>query len=186
MAKPDNKTKKAFALSSIVGALLMATNNGRPKLTALKLQIDKAMKVFSVKARKDYYTISYDVRELWLEMAKKHNNALDEDEVEVFIEMVLNLLPRAEMKQFLGINFTTSEKLGDDKKSALLMTVLELDKKLNEMFGTKATATRDSLGLIMVKPVKIKAVKKERDKAKPKVLKMIKRRAKWNRSRLAV
>lgn len=186
MAKPNNKVKKAFALSSIVGALLMSTNNGRPKLTALKVKIDDAMRVFSVKASRDYHVITSDVIELWVEMATKHNNALDEDEVEVFIEMVLNLLPRSNMKEFLRLNFVTKQTLRDCKKSALLMTVLELDHKLNEMFGTDPTATRESLGRIMVKPIKIKTAKRERDKAKPKVFKMIKNRAKWNRGRIAV
>lgn len=183
MAKPNNKVKKAFALSSIVGSLLMASNNGNPKLTALTTQINKAMRVFSVKARKDYYVISAEIRDVWVEMAKKHNNALDEDEIEVFIEMVFSLLPRADMKEFLCMNFTTTKKLEDSKKSSLLVTILELDRKLNALFGTTATATRESLGAVMVKPIKSKAVRKERDKAKPRVLKMIKNRAKWNRER---
>lgn len=185
MAKPSAKVKKCFALSSIIGALLMSANNGNHKLTALKVQIDKAMKVFSVKARKEYYMISADVQQLWVEMAKKHNNTLDVDEIEVFVEMVLNLLPTADMKTYLGgINFTTREKLRDTKKSALLMTVMELDRRLNDMFGTNATATRESLGVIMVKPVKPKKTKKERDIAAPSNIKKLRRRIKWNKRRI--
>lgn len=184
MAKPSNRVKKAFALSSMVGAILMSTNNGSPKLTALKVQIDKAMKVFSVKARKDYYVISAHVKDILIAIAEKHNNTLDEDEVEVFIEMMLSIVPRADMKAFLGMNFTTSQKLRDEKKSSVLTTVMELDEGLNKLFDTVPTATRESLAKVMVKPVKSKAVKQERDKAKPKVLKMIKKRAKWNRERL--
>lgn len=183
MAKPNNKVKKAFALSAVVGAMLMASNNGDPKLTALKLQIDKAMKVFSVKARKDYYVISDHVQSIWLEMARQHNNSLDEDEINVFVEMVLSLIPPSEMKKYLGMTFKTTEKLRDCKKSSILMTVLELDRRLNEYFGTTKTATRESLALVMVKPVKIKSVKKQRDKAKPVLLKKIRNRVKWNKGR---
>jgi len=183
MSKPNNKVKKAFALSSIVGAMLMSSNNGNPRLTALKVQIDKAMKVFSVKARKDYYVISSDIRDLWGEMAKQHNNTLDEDEITVFIEMILNLLPKSDMKTFLGVSFTTTEKIRDARKSAILMSVLDLDKRLNEMFGTGPTATRESLSSVMVKPVKTKAVKRERDKAIPMRTKKLRKRLEWHKKR---
>lgn len=186
MSKPNNKVKKAFALSSIIGAMLVASNNGNPKLTALKIQINKAMKVFSVKAAKDYYVISDDIGSMWCEMAKRHNNTLDEDEITVFIEMVLSLLPKQDMKKFLGVHFTTNEKMRDERKSAILMTVLDLDSKLNKMFVTEPTISRENLGLVMVKPIRIKSVKIQRDKAKPVMLKKLKRRAKWNRQRLTV
>lgn len=181
--KPNRQIKKAFALSSIVGALLMSANNGNPKLTTLKVQIDRAMKVFSIRARKDYYMISADIKELWVEMAEKHNNSLDVDEIEVFVEMVLSLLPKNDMKEFLGINFKTVRTLSDSKKSALLMTVLDLDRELNTMFGTQQTATRESLGAVMVKPLKQKSAKKERNKAVPRRIKKLRRRVKWAKER---
>jgi len=184
MAKPNHKVKKAFALSAIVGALLMSSNNGDPKLTALKVQINKAMQVFSFKARREYYVISDYVQDIWVEMAEEHNNSLDEDEISVFIEMVLSLIPPQEMKKYLGMQFKTTQKLRDSKKSSLLMTLLALDRRLNEYFGTTATATRESLGLVMVKPVKKASIKKQRDKAKPVFLKKLRNRAKWNRERL--
>jgi len=186
MPKPNSKVKKAFALASIAGAMIMTANSGRPKLVALKVQIDKAMKVFSIKASRDYYVISHDIQELWSKMAERHDNKLTVDEVEVFIDMVLNLLPRADMKAFLGISYTTSQNVRDKRKSSLLVAVMELDAMLNKMFSLEATATRDSIARVMVKPIKTKAVKKERDKAKPKALKMIKNRIKWNKRRLAV
>ena len=183
--KPNNKTQKAFALSAIVGAMLMASNNGDFKLSNLKVQIDKAMKVFSVKAPILYYKISDDVQKVWVEMAKEFNNTLDEDEITVFIEMVLNLMPKQDMKTFLNMPvYKTVEKLRDEKKSQLLMAVMELDKKLNKMFGTNATVTRESLALVMVKPIKQKTVKKERDKAKPYVLKKIRNRARYARAKV--
>ncbi|NOR57191.1 MAG: hypothetical protein GQ474_01560 [Sulfurimonas sp.] len=166
MAKPNNKVKKAFALSSIVGAMLMASNNGNPSLTALKVQIDKAMKVFSIKAgKKTYYGISDKVQKLWVEVAKEHNNTLDEDEITLFVEMVLNLMPKKDMKTFLMVHFTTRETMRDDKKSAIIATVLEIDRHLNELFGTEQTITREALGKILVKTPKLKKVKlKLRDK----------------------
>ena len=187
MAKPNNKVKKAFALSSIAGAMLMASNNGNPRLTSLNVQIDRVMKTFSIKARKDYYMISDDVKIIWTEMAKQHNDTLDEDEVTVFIEMVLSLMPKSDMKQFLGMSFVTTEKLKDCKKSALLMTVLELDKKLNKMFNTSPTATRESLAMVMVKPLKAKKAKMVlRDRPVPHRIKKLRKRLDWHKQKRKV
>ncbi len=186
MAKPNNRVKKAFALSAVIDALLTATNNGNPKLTGLKVKIVRTLREFSVKSSKDYYMIYGDIRAIWLEMAKRYDNKLDEDEIEVFIEMLLSLAPREDIKAFLGVNFTTRNKLRDCKKSELLVALKELDEKLNKMFGTTATATRESLGAIMVKPIKSKAVKKERQKAIPKKSKRLKNRIRWVKDRIKI
>ncbi len=183
MAKPNGKVKKAFALSSMAGAIVMSASSGSPKLLALSKQVNDAMRVFNIKSAKDYYTISHDVRELWVEMEKRRKNALYPAEIEVFIEMVLSLLPSSDMKTYLGYKFTTKEKLRDSKKSALLVTVLELDEELNKMFGTKPTATRESIAKVMVKPVKAKTAKKERDKAVPRKTKKLRKRLEWHKQR---
>jgi len=185
MAKLTPKIRKAFALSSIAGAMMMSSMNGNLQLAHLKVQIDKAMKVFSLKAgSREYYRISDVVQEIWLKMAERHNNTLDEDEILVFIEMVLGLLPKQDMKEFLGMHFKTREKLRDDKKSMLLATVLDLDGELNKVFGTTATATRESLGRIIVKPIKAKKAKtKNRDKAVPAVRKKLRNRIKYQRDK---
>lgn len=185
--KTPIKAKKAFILSSLMGSVLMSTNNGEPKLSALKVQIDKAMKVFSIKAgKKEYWYLAGMVKEMWDEIAKEHNNTLDTDEVALFIEMIFNLMPSKDMKDFLNMKYTTKEKIRDERKSAIMATVLDLDSKLNNLLGTTQTATRETLGEVMVKPVKAKKVKADRDKAKSQVLKKIRNRAKWNRQRVAV
>lgn len=183
MAKPNNRVKKAFALSYILRALFLSFKNGNPKITSLHVKVNDAMSVFKTKATRDFFVITSDISDLWVEMAKEHDNKLDEDEYEVFVEMVLSLLPRADMKKFLGMTFSTKHTLHDSKKSALLVAVLDLDEKLNKMFGTDPTATRESLGRIMVKPIKIKAVKKERDKAIPHRTKKLRKRLEWHKKR---
>ena len=184
MSKTQIKSKKAFALSSIIRAILIRSHNGNPKLTALKVQINKAMKNFSMKVGKESYLISVNIQHICAREAKLCDDILDENEIEVFLEMMLSLMNKTDIKSFLKINFSTIHKLHDEKKSEILMAVLELDKELNKMFGTKPTATRESLDHVMVKPVKHKYVKTKRTKAKPKALKMIQKRAKWNRDRL--
>jgi len=183
--KPNNNTQKAFALSAIIGALMMSGTNGDVKLSALKVQIDRAMKVFSVKAPIHYYRISDAVKEIISEL-KEFNNEVTIDEVNVYIEMLCSLIPRSDFKAFLGVSpYRTSIQVRDEKKSRLLVSVIELDKMLNDAFGTNATATGESLGDILSKPLKTKKTKVDkRDKAKPKALKMIKNRAKWNRKRV--
>ena len=161
MAKKDlSKVHKAFALSSIIGAMLMAHNNGNPKLVALRVQIDKAMKVYNYKlGRKNYWLMTDAVKQIWVRLAKKHDNTIDEDELSLFIEMVLSLAPKRDMKEFLGVHFTTKNTLADFKKSAILISAMELDEELNILCQTQRTSTREALGLIMVKPVKMKRVK---------------------------
>ncbi len=156
---------KSFSIASIVGAMLGAANNGDPKLIALSIQINRAMKVFSIKAgSKTYWAVSNQVHEIWVEIAAKHNNTLNEDELSVFIEMVCSLISKKDFKEFLNMNtYVTTEKMADDKKSGILMTVLSLDKQLNKLYGTPPVATRDTLGLILNKTIKPKRVKKKRD-----------------------
>ncbi len=161
MAKKNlSKVHKAFALSSIIGAMLMAHTNGDPKLIALRVQIDKAMKVYNYKlGRKNYWMMTDAVKQIWVKLATKHDNSIDGDELSLFIEMVLSLSPKQDMKEFLGVHFTTKNKLRDEKKSAIMISVMELDIELNILCSTQQTQTRKELGLLMVKPVKSKRVK---------------------------
>ena len=156
-----SRVHKAFAVSSILGAIIMAHNNGDPRITALKIQIDKAMRVYNVKlGRKNYYEMTDKIKEIWGKLAEKHNNTIDGDELSLFIELILNLSPRKDMKEFLMVHFTTSHKIKDYHKSAILMSVLELDEELNRLCGTVSTIDRDGLGKILVKQIKKRAPNK--------------------------
>ena len=186
--KPTPQTQKSLAVASLLGATLKSAMNGDFKLNNLNVQCNRAMQVYAKMNRKDYYKVCDDTFEIWKLLAKQHNNTLDEDEVALFTEMLCSLIPRKDFKTFFNINpYTTTEKIRDSRKSGILMSLMTLDASLNEMFGTVPTVNRESLGLILSKPIKPKSVKMVlRDKAKPKVLKMIKNRAKWNRKRIAV
>lgn len=185
MAKITNETKKAFAVASILGAIVKSHNNGNPKLIALKIQVDKAMKVFSLKAKGQYYLISDGIKEAWFELADRYDNTLDEDELEVFIEMIANLIPKPHYKAFLGVStFKTTHTINDEIKSSVLMSVLELDSMLNKMLGTTPTIDREGLAKVMVKPLKNKKVKAKRDMAVKPNIKKIRNRIKWNRERI--
>ncbi len=158
---------KAFAVSSVMGAMLVSVKSPKPRLITLRLQIDNALRVFNKKAgRKTYYAVSDKIQEIWIKLAEKHNNTLEDDEIEVFLEMVANLIPKDHYKQFLALNtFNTSHTLRDSKKSALLVSVMSLDSKLNDAFGSRSTATRESIGEILSKRIAPKKVKTIRDKS---------------------
>ena len=157
--KDFSRVHKAFALSSIIGAMLMAHTNGNPKLVTLRIQVDKAMKVYAYKfGSKNYYMMTDEVKGIWFRLADRHNSTLDEDELSLFIEMVLSLAPKVDMKSFLGMYFTTCNHIADSKKSAVMASVMELDEELNALCRTKQTQTREGLGLLVVKPVKLKRV----------------------------
>ena len=163
--KIPNKVKKAFALSSISGALITSLDSMTVKTTTLKIQIDKAMKVFfKVGGAKNYYTLSDETYKLWSVIAEKHTNTLTVEEAEIFLQMILSLMPKKDVKDFLGFTFTTHLKMKDEKKSAILMTVMALDKELNKLYDVKTTATRESIGRILAPVTAAKRVKKVRDK----------------------
>lgn len=177
MKQVQNNIKKAFALTSLVGATLLSSNNGNPRMVTLSRQCNAAMRVFSVKAgRREYYTISEQINKLWSDIATRHNNTLDIDEIELFIELLLNLMPKSDMRKFLGFTFTTKNKIRDERKSEILMTVLDVDSCLNELFGTVATANRDSLANVLVKPIKAKKAPVQRDVGVEPRLKKLRKR----------
>ena len=163
MAKPSPTTRKAFAIASTIGAVIMSNNNGEPKILALQVQINRAMKVFSRKAgRATYFEISNKIGKLWEIVAKEHNNEILDEEVPRFIEYLSMLIPPAHFKAFLGIApYRTNTEIRPDVNVRIVHSILALDEELNKFFGTKAHA--------LTPPVKKTVkVKKQRDKAEPK------------------
>jgi len=174
------KQKKAFGLSRILIAILNASNNGDPKLSALSQQVYKLNAMFHANLPLAYFKISEEMEKLWIEISKEHNNTLTDDEVSLFTELICSLIPKKDFKEIFKIApHTTKEKICDSKKSALLMTILDIDKKMNTLFSTSANASRETLGALIVKPVITKRVKKKRDTAKPKRLKKLKNMIKY-------
>ena len=103
---------------------------------------------------------------VWKKLATEHNNTLDEDEVTLFVEMLCTLIPKNDFKSFFNVSpYKTTEKIRDERKSGILMSVMTLDDEINKITNAKPNATRESLGKILSKP--IKATKVKAKKVKP-------------------
>jgi hypothetical protein len=163
MAKPNKATIKAFAIASVIGAVLVSNQNGEPKLLALQVQINRAMKVFSIKAGyKLYWTVSNQIGKFWDEIAKRHQNTILEEEVPKFVEYLCMLIPPKDFKTFLGLSpYRTSINIDNETNRNILKSILLLDQQLNDFIGTKAYT--------LTKPKeKIQKIKKKRDISKKK------------------
>lgn len=163
MAKPNKATQKAFAVASTIGAVLKSNQNGEPKLLALQLQVNKAMKVFSRKAGpKIYWAISNEVANIWEIIAERHQNEIKEEEVPKFIEYLCMLIPPNDFKTFLVVSpYRTNIEIRPEVNARIIESILLLDEKLNELIGTSAYT--------LTKPKeKVVKEKKQRDKSKKK------------------
>jgi len=137
----------------------MWANTGSPRLVTLQRQINVFMRAFNRMSRAEYWVLSRFTLELIKQINEYHSLNIDEDEVEVFCELLLNLIPKPVAKDLLKTNFTTQQKVKDENKSSLLATVMDIDSEINRFLGTKQTATREELGAIIVKPVAPKKLK---------------------------
>lgn len=165
--KIPKKVQKAFILTSIIGAVVKVGHNGDPRFTALIRQVDKAMRVFSIKAGPHTYNaLSNITQEIWMSVDEEHDTALLVDEIPVCIEMLYHLLPYNDMKAFLSMGYATSNKVRDEVKSSLLCMILDIDAKINHAIGTKQIIDRNKLGAIMVKPVPVKKGKHKKGLSK--------------------
>jgi len=171
--------KKAFLISSFIGSVLKAHTTGTPILTALHIRVDQGMKRYSILVgKKAYYDLTEAGLGMWSKLSKKHSTKLTHEETEVFIEYMGYLLKDKDYKDFLGFtHFKSTITMRDTIKfKRVCNSVIALGEEVDAYLGTKPCVSQ-------VKVVKVK-VKSERDKAKPKVLKKIRNRAKWNRGRI--
>ncbi len=161
MAKPSPSTQKIFALSSTIGAVLKANQNGEPKQIALQLQINRSMKTFHAKAgRKTYWEISNQVAEIWERIAERHQNTIKEEEVPVFVSYLCTLVPPKDFKTFLAMSpYRSTVTIDPQTNKNIIESILLLDKELNELCNTKSY----SLPIRKPEPVKTKT---SRDKSK--------------------
>ena len=166
MAKIPKNVIKAFAVSSTIGAVLKSHQNGEPKLLALQLQINRAMKVFSRKAGpKLYWKISDQIAKIWETIASRHQNTILEEEVPQFTEYLCMLLPPKDFKEFLAVSsYRTSIKIRPEVNARIVESVLLLDEEINKFLGTSAYA--------LTKPKQtITKQKTKRDISKKKIVK---------------
>ena len=161
MSKPSPSTKKCYAITSTIGAVLKSNQDGHPKLLALQLQANRAMKVFFRKAgSKMYWNISNQVAEVWEKIAERHQNTIKEEEVPMFVEHLCTLIPPNDFKSFLAIApYRTTITIDPQVNRNIIESILLMDEEINKICGTKAYA----LSVRKPKPIK---VKRERDKSK--------------------
>ena len=161
MAKPSPSTQKAYAITSTIGAVLKSNQDGHPKLLALQLQANRAMKVFFRKAgSKMYWNISNQVAEVWEKIADRHQNTIKEEEVPMFIEHMCTLLPPKDFKSFLAITpYRTTVTIDPQVNRNIIESIIMLDEEINKICGTKSY----TMSVRKPKPIK---VKRERDKSK--------------------
>lgn len=165
MKKPSPSLKKMFSICSMLGGIIKANQELKedPVINKLSNHVDNAMKVFNYKFRKQYWETSKDVNAMWTELAKDHKTIIDLDEVPKFMEYICLLVPQKNFEEFMGMGVPISDVvLSTEKELLIVSSVLDLDKLLNDRFDTKAVT-------IAIKKKVIPKVKKERDKAKPKL-----------------
>lgn len=180
MGKVPSNVRKAFAVASCIGSAVKLAESRTIKLNAIDLQANKAMRVFRAKAgSKEYWTISNSISEIWMRLSKKHTTLLSENALSLYIEMMCMMIPPKDFKEFMNVSaFKSSAEVDPETYALMAKSILALDGELNSLFGTKPYS------IVVKKEKKVKEIK-ERDKAKPKKLKMIRNRARWMRRRVA-
>ena len=185
MAKLTPQTKKALALAYLLKASLETGMDGDFKLTALLKKCYEKLAYHEKHNARDYYIVCDDTFNMWKNLSKYHEDILTVDELSLFVEMLSSLISRSAFKEFFNMNpYKTMEKIRDERKSSILSVLTSIDAGLNEIFDTTPTATRESLGNILSKPIKAKKVKIDtRDKAVPKQRKKLRNAIKYRRDK---
>jgi hypothetical protein len=160
MAKPDKSTIKTFAISLAIGSILKSHQNGEPKILALQLQINRASKVFAIKAgSKMYFDISDKVAKAWEKMLSKDDYVITEDDTLQFVEFLSFLVPPDHYKKFLGMSpYRANLKAEPEFYVRIAKDVLSYEHELNKVLETKPYTMS-----IFKKKEKVK-IKKERSK----------------------
>jgi len=157
------RAKKAYALTSYVNAMIRDAGLSTLNTMALLRQCKLAMNGYFKHVGPIIYMEHTDeLAEIYTSLNDRFDVKITDVESAVFIEIILNLLPKKDMKDFLLLNFNSGCVLDADRMEMLVSTALELDKLLNELLGTHVTATKESLLKIFAS--KPKKVKKTRDK----------------------
>ena len=131
--------KKAFLVASFMGSVLKAHTTGAPRLTALHIRIDQAMKRYSIIAgRKEYFNLTNKGLVIWTELSKKHSTKLTHAETELFIEYMGYLLSPKDYKDFLGFShFKSSVRSSDETFAEMCNSLIALGDHVDAYVGTK-------------------------------------------------
>ena len=162
------KAKKAFALVSYTFAMVKDAKLSTLKSMALVKQCKASMQGFHRAVGNEIYMENTDdLGNLYLTLNKRFEERISSNETLVFIEIILNLLTKKDMKDFMLMNFNSGYRLDDARMDILIEKALELDDELNTMLGTAKTASTESLkSLFTPKEVKEKKVRDKKPSKK--------------------
>ena len=131
--------KKAFLIASFMGSVLKAHTTGTPRLTALHIRIDQAMKRYRIIAgREEYYNLTNKGLEIWTILSKKHSTKLTHDETEVFVEYMGYVLSPKDYKDFLGFtHFKSTVRASNEVFADICDSLIALGDQVDACVGTK-------------------------------------------------
>ncbi len=131
--------KKALLVASFIGAVLRAHKTGVPKLTALHIRIDQAMKRFRIIGGADaYFDITTAGQSMWMSLSEQYKTKLTFEETEVFSQYIGYLLSDKDYKEFLGFtHFESSVTVAKDKLHDITTSLIALGEMIDEYCGTK-------------------------------------------------
>jgi len=164
IAKNENK---AFAIATFIATSLHGVNvYGNVELRALHIRAQRFMQGYSKKVgTKQYWVVSNNLGDIWKEIAaKRGENDVPDESIPLLVECLGLLIPPNDFDNFFGYSpYSDPQHLYYADYADVSSGVLELDGKLNDMFGTVPY----SLSLVRPKK-KDTPQKKVRDKKQPK------------------
>ena len=125
------------------------------------MQCARAMRVFATQVDTDWFAEFIDgLGDIWEEAGVKNDGIIEEGSIDAFVESLGYILPKSDMKAFLGVSHYYSYRhMYYRKYPEIVNTVLDMADVLNKKLGTKSA--------VWVKPKKLKT-KKKREKQKTK------------------
>ena len=141
---PPRNVRKAFLIASFMGSVLKAHTTGAPRLTALHIRINQAMKRYNILAgRKEYFELTNKGLDIWTALSKKHSTKLSHDETELFIEYMGHLLSPRDYKDFLGFtHFTSNVRASKETFAEICTSLIDLGEQVDMYVGTKACSSQ--------------------------------------------
>lgn len=163
--RPPRNYQKAFGLSTFIASTLKSyENENEPEIAQLQLQCKRLMNVYSVEGGLHHFEEMTDkLGDIWAYLlTRNENNAIKEDDVPALVECMCMIIPPKDFKDMFGVDpYIRDRHMYYQSYPIIVNNVLELDKELNSLLGTKPYA-------LMKPKEKAVKVKKTRDKSKKK------------------
>ncbi len=164
-SKPPRNYQKAFALSTFIKSTLKDYDSTKePEIAQIDLQCQRLMNVYFIEGGKKHFDeLSDKLGDIWVYLlTRNENNSIKEDDVPALIECMCMIIPPKDFKDMFGVDpYMRDRHMYYQSYPIIVDNVMELDKELNNLLGTKPYA------LMKPKEKEVK-VKKEREKSKKK------------------